>query len=84
MINAAAVPGAQITPLCVTTPTDPSVPRKRQNGGSARGYQELLAPLAIPSTAEQAGGRAVCLCIASTGREHPLLPHSALHVSQIS
>ena len=42
MINAAAVPGAQIAPLCVTTPTDPSVPRKRQNGGYARGCRWLL------------------------------------------
>jgi hypothetical protein len=44
------------------------------NGGSARGYQELSAPLAILTTAEQAGGQAVCLCIASAGRECALLP----------
>jgi hypothetical protein len=37
--------------------------------GSARGYQELSAPLAIPTTAEQVGGQAVCLCIASAGRD---------------
>jgi hypothetical protein len=47
-----------------------------QIGGSARGYQELSAPLAIPATAEQAGGQAVCLCVASAGRECALLPHS--------
>ena len=29
----------------------------RHDGGSARGYQELFAPLAIPATAEQAGGQ---------------------------
>jgi hypothetical protein len=33
------------------------------NGGSARGYQELSAPLAIPATAEQAGGQAVCFSL---------------------
>jgi hypothetical protein len=48
-----------------------------QNGGSARGYQELSARLAIPTTAEQAGGQAVCLCIASAGRECALLPRFA-------
>jgi hypothetical protein len=31
-----------------------------QNGGSARGYQELSTLLAIPATAEQAGGQPVC------------------------
>jgi hypothetical protein len=45
-----------------------------QIGGSARGYQGLSAPVAIPATAEQAGGQAVCLCIASAGCERPLLP----------
>src|SRR6185312_7533511 len=35
-----------------------------QNGGSARGYQELPAPLAIPTTPEQAAARPVCLCTA--------------------
>ena len=43
--------------------------------GSARSYQELSAPLAIPATAEQAGGQAVCLCVASAGRECAVLPH---------
>jgi hypothetical protein len=40
------------------------------NGGSARGYQELSAPLANPTTAEPTGGQAVCLCMASTGPGH--------------
>jgi len=38
-----------------------------RNGGSARGYQELPAPLAILAIAEQAAARPVCLCIASPG-----------------
>jgi hypothetical protein len=45
-----------------------------RNGGSACGYQEFSTPLAIPATAVQAGGQAVCLCIASAGRERPDLP----------
>jgi hypothetical protein len=32
-------------------------PQSAPNGGSARSYQELSAPLAIPTRAEQAGGR---------------------------
>ena len=32
-------------------------------GGSARGYQELFTPLAIPAKAEQTRGQAVYLCI---------------------
>jgi len=42
-------------------------------GGSARGYQGLSARLAISTTDEQAGGQAVCLCMASAGRECALL-----------
>src|SRR5262249_24564803 len=45
--------------------------------GSVRRYQELSAPLAIPTTAEQAGGQAACLCIGSAGRDRPLLPQRA-------
>jgi hypothetical protein len=37
------------------------------NGGSARGYQELSAPLASPTTVEQADGQAVFLCTATLG-----------------
>jgi hypothetical protein len=44
------------------------------HNGSARDYQELYAPLAIPITAEVAGGSAVCLCIVSAGRHCALLP----------
>src|SRR5207237_9290403 len=58
-------------------------PLKVQNGGSACGYQELSAPLAIPTTAEQAGVQAVCLCIGSAGRERPLLPLRARPAFQI-
>ena len=47
------------------------------NGGSARVYQELSAPLAIPATAEQAGGQAACLCVASAGRGRPHVPQVA-------
>ena len=43
------------------------------NGASARGYQEVSATSAIRTTAEQAGGQTVCLCIASAGRECALL-----------
>ena len=42
-----------------------------RNGGSARGYQELSTPLAIPVTAKQADGQAVCLYIASAGVNPP-------------
>src|SRR5215469_14921233 len=57
----------------------PLLPRQRatsgiQNGGSARGYQELPAPLAIPPAAEQATAGPVFLCIASARRELPPLP----------
>ena len=38
-----------------------------QSGGSARGYQELFAPLTIPATAEQACGQAVHFCSAALG-----------------
>jgi hypothetical protein len=44
-------------------------PISTPNGGSACGYQELSAPLAIPITAEQAGVKTVCLCNGSAGRE---------------
>jgi hypothetical protein len=36
--------------------------------------QRALARSMIPTTARQAGGRPVCLCIASAGRDRPLLP----------
>jgi hypothetical protein len=64
-------PNGQIWMASVMTATERTFV---QNSGSVRGYQELSAPLAIPATAEQAGGQAVCLCIASTGRECALLP----------
>jgi hypothetical protein len=38
-----------------------------QNGGSARGYQELFAPLASPTTAEQPDGQAVFYASAALG-----------------
>jgi hypothetical protein len=37
------------------------------NGGSARGYQELSAPLANPTTAEPTGGQAVCYASPALG-----------------
>ncbi len=46
------------------------------NGGSARGYQQLSAPLAIPTTTRQTWGQAVCLCIARGWGERPQLPHT--------
>jgi hypothetical protein len=39
-----------------------------QSGGSARGYRELSAPLAIPTTAEQVGGQAVCFSLSHKSR----------------
>src|SRR5207249_779508 len=44
-------------------------PLSIQNGGSARGYQSSLCTVGYPTTAEPTGGQAVCLCIASTGRD---------------
>ena len=35
----------------------------RPNDGSARGYQELSAPLTVTATAGQAGGQAVCFSL---------------------
>ena len=64
----------QITRVCADHERHHSAPSAAPNGGSARGYQELRAPLAIPATAEQAVARPVCLCIASSGRDRPLLP----------
>jgi hypothetical protein len=57
--------------------TKPTIVIADHIGGSARGYQELFAPLASPATAEQADGPAVFLCIGSAGRERPLLPQGA-------
>ena len=44
-------------------------PAAVHNGGSARGYQSSLCTVGYPTTAEPTGGQAVCLCIASTGRD---------------
>jgi len=38
----------------------------------------IACPEDNPATSEQAGTQAVCLYIASRGRERPLLPRSAL------
>jgi hypothetical protein len=46
-----------------------------QNGGSARGYQSFLCRR-LSRARQSAGGQAACLCIASSGRDHPLLPLS--------
>src|SRR5260370_1107451 len=48
-----------------------------QIGGSARGYQELSAPLTIPTTAGQTGDQTVCLYSVGAGSERALLPLSA-------
>jgi hypothetical protein len=69
-----AAPNIQICTLAGLPEPDHKVD---PNGGSARGYQELPAPLAIPTTAEQAAARAVCLCIASARRYRPHMPRSA-------
>jgi hypothetical protein len=68
---------APIICSCVALNNIAARSNRRQNGGSACGYQELSAPLAIPATAEHSGGQAVCLCITSVGRECAHLPHTA-------
>jgi hypothetical protein len=45
-----------ITQICAAPPVALSGPIAVQIGGSARGYQELSAPLAILAKAGQAGG----------------------------
>jgi hypothetical protein len=64
----------QTTRLCAVGTTIRCNADQRQNGGSARGYQGLSALLAISTTGEQQAARAVCLCMASAGRECALLP----------
>jgi hypothetical protein len=66
---------AHIALLCAAQRQQSRQHRADHNGGSACGYQDVSAPSAIPATAEQAAGQTVCLCIASAGRERPLLPH---------
>ena len=51
-----------------------------QNGGSARGYQELPAPLAIPATATQTAARDRIFMHRQHSRELTLLPHTARSV----
>jgi hypothetical protein len=63
----------QIELICASSTHKRQGPAAMPNGGSARGYQELSAPLAIPATAEQAAAGSVCLCIASAGRDRPHL-----------
>jgi hypothetical protein len=53
----------QIDLFCVPQLADTGCLEADHNGGSACGYQELSAPLAIPTTATIAGVHAVCLCI---------------------
>jgi hypothetical protein len=69
-------PCAHHDPLCAMQTREWTSARTIQNGGSARGYQELSTPLAIPTTAGQAGGQAVYLCILHAWRERPLLPRT--------
>jgi hypothetical protein len=58
---------------CAQRPTSRRQPDRRLGARLLR----ASAPCAIPATAEQAGGRAVCLCISSAERGRPLLPLSA-------
>jgi hypothetical protein len=69
---------AQSDLICAPQPVIAEESPAVQNGGNVRGYQELSAPLASPTTAEQADGQAVFLCIGNAGRERPLLPRSGL------
>jgi hypothetical protein len=64
---------AQNSKICAATAPRQPNPAAAPNGGPARAYQELSTP-AIPTTAEQEGGPAVCLFIAGAGRECALLP----------
>jgi hypothetical protein len=47
-------------------------------GGSARGYKSFPHRWQIPTTADQAGGQAVCSFIGNAGRERPLLPRRVI------
>ena len=70
-------------PLCVAETAQVRRYRAAPNSDSARGYQELSAPLANPTRTEPTGGQAVCLCIASTGRDRPLLPPIVCFVASL-
>jgi hypothetical protein len=63
----------QITLLRMPASAESLHRKNLHNGGSARCYQELSAPLASPTTAEQADGQAVFLCTGSAVRERPLV-----------
>src|SRR5690348_15684638 len=62
----------QITAICIVAPCQNLNSTPAPIGSSARGYQESVIPLADLTAADQAGGRAVCLCAARAGRECPL------------
>ncbi len=74
----------QIVQLCAAVSDDKRALTTVHIGGSARGYQELSAPLAITATAGQAGSQAACLCIARAGRERPLLAPLRVRCSPVS
>jgi hypothetical protein len=59
--------GVQNTRICLSASVSPSGAAGPCHNGSARGYQELFVPLAIPATAEQTYGQAVYLCSAALG-----------------
>jgi hypothetical protein len=62
---------ARIIQICARSAASSLVITATHIGASTRGYQELPVPLAIPTTAEQAAAKAVCLCIASAQRYRP-------------
>jgi hypothetical protein len=56
---------AQIIRIWSVTAAKPVFTQTTHNGGLARRYQGLPAPLAIPATGHPDSGEAVFLCIAS-------------------
>jgi hypothetical protein len=59
--------------ICVPQLTIIYVPSVAQNGGSVRGYRELLGPLTISAKVKPFGSHAVSLCIGSAERRCALL-----------
>ena len=65
---------AQITPICAPCLMTAVSLVAAPNGGTVRGYQELSALFAIPTTAGQTGGQAYIYAASALWRERPHLP----------
>jgi hypothetical protein len=55
---------ARKTPICISSASELGGADRRQHGARCA-YQDFSAPSAIPTTAEEAGGWAVYLCVVS-------------------